>query len=73
MKKTTSGLNDTNEELQPEYDLDYHKSRPNRFANQVVSGGAAVVLGADVASVFRTSQAVNEILSALIVSMPKQV
>jgi hypothetical protein len=72
MNKKPPGLDDSAGELQPEYDLDYAKARPNRFANRIVPGGSAVVLEPDVASVFKTSQSVNEVLRALITAMPKQ-
>ncbi len=71
MKTTTHGPDDPGGEMLPEYELDYRVAKPNRFANRIVSGGAAVVLEPDVAAVFKTSESVNELLRAVIVAMPK--
>jgi len=50
----------------PEYDFDYSKASPNRFAK-----GRAVILEPDVARVFNTSDAVNKMLRAVIAAMPE--
>ncbi len=65
MKKTPSEQDD----LQPEYQFDYHKAKPNRFA---AAGKArmVVVLDEDVAQVFTTPESVNKALRALIEAMP---
>jgi hypothetical protein len=57
------------DELRPHYDLDYSKSRPNRFASRFSEGAIAVVLDSDVASVFRSSDAVNSFLRSAITAM----
>lgn len=60
------------EELLAEYQFDYKKAKPNRFAAQ--SGKQllkVVVLDEDVAQVFTTSESVNKVLRALIESMPQ--
>ena len=57
-----------NEDLLPEYDFDYSKAKPNRFAKQVVN----VTLDEDVAKVFTTSDAVNKALRAILTALPKQ-
>ena len=44
--------------MRAEYRLDYSKSRPNRFSDQM-RDTVAVVLDPDVASAFKTSAAVN--------------
>ncbi len=54
----------------PEYDLDYSKARPNRFADRIVKDRLVVMLDPDVSEVFTTPESVNQILRALIVSMP---
>jgi hypothetical protein len=59
------------DEMLPEYDFDYRKARPNRFALQGEGGHLVVVLDPDVAQVFTTSAAVNAVLRALITTMPK--
>lgn len=60
------------DELLPEYNFDYKKAKPNRFANG--SGKpklTVVVLDEDVAEVFSTSESVNKVLRALIKAMPQ--
>ena len=64
------------DELRDEYDFDYSKSRPNRFAPKL-KGTTAVVLQPDVAKVFKSAEAVNELLRSAIAatgaaSRPKQ-
>ena len=71
--KTTSTLKteqDTAGELGPEYNLDYRKARPNRFAGQVDKSQVVVMLDADISDVFTTPESVNAILRALIKTMP---
>jgi hypothetical protein len=59
------------DEMLPEYDFDYRKARPNRFALRGEGGHLVVVLDPDAAQVFATSVAVNAVLRALITTMPK--
>jgi len=66
-KRTSKAHED---ELRPEYHFDYSKSRPNRFARAGVQEVTTVVLDEDVASVFRTSEAVNTALRALLAALP---
>ncbi len=54
----------------PEYDLDYSKARPNRFANRI-KDRLVVMLDPDVSKVFTTPESVNQVLRALNVSMPE--
>lgn len=56
---------DENDELLPEYDFDYTKSKPNRFAEEYNQMKRTVVLDADVAKDFPSSEAVNEALRFL--------
>lgn len=58
--------------LRPEYQFDYSKSRPNRFANRMSEGTVAVVLEPDVANVFDSSDSVNEFLRSAIKAMPEK-
>ena len=58
---------------EPEYKFDYSKARPNRFAERVAKDSVVVVLDPDVAEVFKTPEAVNEVLRALITTMPELV
>jgi len=57
-------------ELLPEYRFDYARSRPNRFARPGIREVTTIVLDEDVASVFRTSDAVNTALRALLGALP---
>jgi hypothetical protein len=54
-----------------EYQLDYRKSRPNRFASQMKGGTVAIVLDPDVASVFPSPESVNSLLRSVINALPK--
>ena len=57
---------DENDELLPEYDLDYSKSKPNRFAEKYRQTQRTVVLDSDIADKFPSSEAVNEALRFLV-------
>lgn len=54
-----------NDELLPEYDFDYSKSKPNRFAEKYNQMQTTVILDSDVAENFPSSEAVNEALRFL--------
>ncbi len=56
---------DENDELLPEYNLDYSKSKPNRFAEKYNRMQRTVVLDSDVAEDFPSAEAVNEALRFL--------
>ena len=60
------------EEMLPEYRLDYSKARPNRFAARIKHGGRLVLIEPDVAEVFSTPESVNTILRAVISALPSQ-
>jgi len=72
MKKASSHLADPADELRDEYRFDYTKAKPNRFAGQHQESRVVVVLDPDVAEVFETPDSVNEVLRALIKTMPKR-
>jgi hypothetical protein len=62
---------DLDDDLLPEYDFDYSKAKPNRFAASVNQPLLkVVVLDEDVAQVFTTPESVNKVLRGLIESMP---
>jgi uncharacterized protein (DUF4415 family) len=61
---------DETEDLLPEYNFDYNKAKSNRFA---VKQSINVTLDEDVAKVFTTSDAVNNVLRAIMNNYPKQV
>jgi hypothetical protein len=56
---------DENDELLPEYDLDYSKSKPNRFAEKYKQMQRTVVLDFDVAEDYPSAESVNEALRFL--------
>ncbi len=58
------------DDLLPEYDLDYSKGRPNRFAGKIDKSQVVVMLEPDIAEVFTTPESVNAALRALILTMP---
>ena len=60
------------DEMLPEYQFDYRKSRPNRFAGRYAEGGLVVVLEPDISEVFPSAESVNKALRALIAAMPAQ-
>ena len=67
MKKGTDGSDERQpDELRPEYELDYSKSRSNRFAGRLGSDVVSIVLEPDVAAVFDTSESVNRFLRSAI-------
>jgi len=55
--------------LRPEYRFDYATSKPNRFAGKR-PGAVAVLLDPDVARVFKSAESVNDVLRALLTTMP---
>ena len=55
-----------NEELLPEYDLDYTKAKPNRFAKKYQQMQRTVVLDPDIADKFPSAESVNEALRFLV-------
>jgi len=67
MKKPPSGKSAPRESdgLRPEYRFDYRRSRPNRFASRFEKGSVVVVLEPDVASVFKDSASVNDLLRSV--------
>ena len=73
MKKTRSNKPaDRAGDMRPQYEFDYNKARPNRFASRMTVDTRAVVLDADVAKVFTTPESVNAVLRALIETMPRE-
>ena len=60
----------TSDELRPEYELDYRKAQPNRFAGRIDPDRLVVILDPDVSKVFTTPESVNVALRALIEVVP---
>lgn len=76
MKKTHNSeinKNESDDDLLPEYNFDYSKARPNRFAAMFPKDHLIVSLDPDVAAVFSDAEAVNRALRALINAMPNVV
>ena len=72
MKKTRAAKGQpATDEMRREYRLDYDKAKPNRFAAAGGEGRAVVVLDPDIAEVFTTPESVNNVLRALITTMPR--
>jgi hypothetical protein len=72
MKKTQAAKSrKPSGEMRREYRLDYSKAKPNRFASRVGQQRTVVVLDPDIAEVFNTPESVNDILRALIATMPQ--
>ena len=68
MKKKDSSDPD---DLRPHYDFDFKNMKPNRFAGMDLKfkGRPPIVLDADVAEVFDSSEAVNTVLRTVIKAM----
>ncbi len=58
--------------LRAEYRFDYAKSKPNRFATRIARGAVEVMLDPDVARVFKSAEAVNGVLRAVVAAMPRR-
>jgi hypothetical protein len=59
-------MQNKNEEMSPEYNLDYSKAKPNRFAEKYRQMQRTVVLDSDVAENFPSAESVNEALRFLV-------
>lgn len=57
---------DENDELLPEYEFDYSKSKPNRFGEKYNQMQRTVVLDSDIADDFPSSESVNEALRFIV-------
>ena len=66
MKKTPPRDRPDATTMRDEYEFDYSKAKPNRFAAHMKRPVVAVVLEADVASVFDSSAKVNAQLRSII-------
>jgi hypothetical protein len=74
MKKirTFESNEDLDDDMLPEYRLDYSKARRNPQAIKTDTDRLTIVLDSDVAKVFVTAESVNNVLRALIKTMPHQ-
>jgi len=72
MKKTQAAKGQrATDDMRREYRFDYSKSKPNRFAGRASHGRTVVVLDPDIAEVFDSAESVNNVLRALIATMPR--
>jgi hypothetical protein len=71
MKKTSNVRRARGKGMRQEYQFDYRKSRPNRFASQMKAGTVAVVLDPDVAAAFPSPESINSLLRCVIKALPK--
>lgn len=74
MKNTQNSEANQNleEDLLPEYEFNYSKARPNRFATPDKEITITVTLDSDVAQVFQISEEVNQALRAILSAIPKK-
>jgi len=71
MKNLPAPKNDKIQEMASEYQFDYKKAKPNRFAKKMKTSELLIVmLDSDVAKVFTSADEVNKALRALISAMP---
>ena len=68
--KKTSNSNVPKDEMKSEYALDYQKAKINRFAGQSDNTRTVVVLDPYLSTIFSTPEAVNQVLHALVKTMP---
>ena len=73
MKKTSSSKPRSNksEDMLSEYDFDYNKAKPNRFAGRISKERVVVLLDPEVSQVFTTPESVNTVLRALVTALPE--
>lgn len=75
MKKTklVKGRKCSAHGMRAEHRFDYAKARPNRFASRYAAGSRMIVLDPDVARIFTSPEAVNDVLRALLETMPRKI
>ena len=66
MKKTPTTRRRDSNEIRGEYQFDYSRAKPNRFASRMNRPVVAVVLESDVAAVFDSSAKVNAQLRSVL-------
>jgi hypothetical protein len=68
MKKTKENTDSMNDELLPEYDIDYSKVKRNPY---YLKNRTFIEIDEDLAKAFKTSENINKVLKAIIKSIPK--
>ena len=66
MSKTPRTIRPAETRMRAEYDLDYSRAKPNRFAGRMTRDVVAIVLEPDVASAVHSPAKVNAILRSAI-------
>lgn len=69
---TENSHDEAQDDMLPEYHLDYSKARPNRFARDIAEGSLIIVLEPELARVFKTPEQVKTILRAIADALPQQ-
>lgn len=64
--KVVEHVSSISDEMRDEYQFDYSKAKPNRFASRIGRDQLMIVLDPDVAAVFKTPESVNQVLRAII-------
>lgn len=62
----------TDDDIRSEYQFDYSKAEPNRFAKDTTVNYTVVNIEEDVAKIFNSKDSVNKALRAIISAMPKK-
>jgi hypothetical protein len=60
------------QDMASEYQFDYKKAKPNRFAARMKDEPLIVMIEPDIAKVFKSSEQVNKALRALISAIPEK-
>lgn len=63
--------NTKSQDMLSDYDFDYTKAKPNRFAGRIAKDRLVVLLDPEVSKVFADSESVNSALRQLITTLPK--
>jgi hypothetical protein len=74
MKKALSSKShgDKSDDMLSEYNFDYSKAKPNRFAGRISKERLVVLLDPEVSQVFTTPESVNTVLRALVTALPER-
>ena len=66
--KVVEHASSISDEMRDEYQFDYSKAKPNRFASQIGQDQLIIVLNPDVTAVFKTPESVNQVLRTIIIN-----
>ena len=72
MKKMPTNKARKIQDMASEYQFDYKKAKPNRFAARMKDEPLIVMIEPDIAKVFKSSEQVNKALRALISAIPEK-